>query len=312
MSRSLQAPERILKRLDWTVLRRLDGVLQGNYRSLFRGSGLDLAEIREYQPHDDVRHIDWNVTARQRTPYVRRYQEDREVTVWFLLDLSPSMDFGSGYVTKRAMLIDFVALLGRVFSRQGNRVGAIIYSAGIDHVIQPGTGPRHLLQIIVRLNRQPMPDNTPPTDLSALLVNALSIMKRRNVVFVVSDFISAPGWIKPLGMLTSRHETTAVRLVDPLETNLPDIGLLTMQDAETGEQVLVDTHDIGFRVRYASACEAQEAELVSALTRAGVDVLELSTEDDLFTSMMRFIQMRIGRPALQTAQPSAATPETVA
>lgn len=309
MKRPLQASEQLLKRLEWSVLRRLDGVLLGDYRSLFRGTGLDLADIREYQPHDDVRHIDWNVTARQQTPYVRQYHEDREVSAWFLLDLSPSMDFGSNHKTKRQLLLEFFALVGKIFARQGNRVGAIIFSAGIDHVVQPGTGTRHLLHIIERISRQPEPEQAPQTDLSELLKRAMPICKRRCVMFVVSDFVSEPGWMKPLGMLSERHEVTAVRLLDPLETFLPDLGVVTMQDAETGEQLLVDTEDPGFRERFEAICKDQEDKLIESLTRAGVDVLELSTEDDLFQSMMRFVQMRraISAPA-NLATPGASAP----
>lgn len=297
----MRAPEKLLKRMEWSVLRRLDGVLLGDYRSLFRGTGLDLADIREYQPHDDVRHIDWNVTARQQTPYVRQYHEDREICAWFLLDLSPSMDFGSNERTKRELLAEVVALLGQLFSRQGNRIGAIIYSAGIDHVIRPGTGTRHLLHVLDRITRQPAPESAPETNLSDLLKSALSLCKRRSVVFVISDFISTPGWGKPMAMLAERHESIAIRLLDPLESSLPDLGLLTIQDAETGEQLQVDTHDFGFRQRYEKICEQAEAELVEQLTRAGTDVLELATDDDLFDAMMRFIRMR--RPVPQAGRP---------
>lgn len=292
MKRSVQAPEKLLKKLDWTVLRRLDGLLLGDYRTLFRGSGLDLADIREYQPHDDVRHIDWNVTARQQTPYVRQYHEEREISVWFLLDLSPSMDFGSGERSKRDLLIEVFTLLGRLFSRQGNRVGAIIYSAGINRVIPPGAGIRHLLHMIDLICRQPAPESAPETDLAKILAAAMPICKRRSVVFVVSDFISTPGWTKHLALLSERHDAVAVRLLDPLETSLPDLGMLTVQDAETGEQLLVDTHDLGFRTRFDKICEERETALIDDLTRAGIDVLELSTDDDLFDAMMRFIRMR--------------------
>src|SRR5438132_2394732 len=136
MSPSLRTrnPERLLERLDWTVIRRLDGLLQGDYRTLFRGYGLDLADLREYQYGDDVRHIDWNVTARLQTPYVREYHEDREITAWFLLDLSASVDFGSRQVRKRAVAADFTALLARLLTRHGNRVGAIFYGLDVDRV----------------------------------------------------------------------------------------------------------------------------------------------------------------------------------
>src|SRR5204862_3193601 len=143
-----RSPERLLDRLDWTVIRRLDGLLQGDYRTLFRGFGLDLADLREYQYHDDVRYIDWNVTARLSTPYVREYHEDREVTAWFLLDLSASIDFGSRGVRKRNVSQDFVAVLARLLTRHGNRVGALLYGRGIESMIPARTGRRHVLQIL--------------------------------------------------------------------------------------------------------------------------------------------------------------------
>src|SRR4051794_13199322 len=129
---SAPAPERLLQRLDWKVIRRLDGLLQGDYRTLFYGYGVDFADLREYQPGDDVRYIDWNVTARMDSPYVRQYAEDREITAWFLLDLSPSMDFGTAQSPKRSVLIDFVATMARVLTRHGNRVGAMLYGSHLD------------------------------------------------------------------------------------------------------------------------------------------------------------------------------------
>ncbi len=296
MKPSQQAPERLLRRLEWTVLQRLDGLLQGNYQSLFRGVGLDLADIREYQPHDDVRHIDWNVTARLRTPHVRQYNEDREVSVWFLLDLSPSMDFGSGERSKRAMLEEFVAVMARLFIGQGNRVGAVIYSGKIEAVIRPGTGRRHLLGLLNRVMNHPVLPVAPQTRLADLAKAGGQIARRRGVVFVISDFISAPGWERSLAMLTKRHEVTAVRLVDPLESVLPDLGFVTMRDSETGEQLFVDTHDAGFRRRFQSRVQQQENALIESLVKAGSDVLELSTEDDLVDALMRYVRMRQGRP----------------
>ncbi len=291
-----RTPERLLRRLEWTVLQRLDGLLQGNYRSHFRGAGLDLADIREYQDHDDVRHIDWNVTARLQTPHVRQYLEDREVAVWFLLDLSPSMDFGSGARSKRARLEEFVTVLAQLFSGQGNRVGAIIYSGKLDAVIKPATGRRHLLDLINRIMRHPVLPVAPSTRLAELVATANRVAQRRSVIFLVSDFISAPGWEKPLGMLGQRHETTAVRLIDPLETRLPDLGLVTMQDSESGEQLLVDTHDAGFRRRFEQLVREQDDALIDRLVRSGTDVLELGTDDDLLHTLLRYIRMRQGRP----------------
>jgi uncharacterized protein (DUF58 family) len=292
MSESAPNPEQILRRLEWTVIRRLDGLLQGDYRTLFRGFGLDLADLREYQYHDDVRHIDWNVSARMQTPYVREYYEDREVSAWFLLDTSPSVDFGSGDVKKRAVSADFVSVLARLLTRNGNRVGAIFYGDSVDTVIPARGGRRHVLHLMTTMLTRPELQRASETNLQELLESAFNFVKRRSVVFVVSDFISAPGWTKPLGHLAQRHEVLAVRLFDPLEMELPDLGLFTIQDAESGEQLFVDTHDPTFRRRFAAAAERREAALRASFQEAGVDALELSTDSDLADTILRFTDLR--------------------
>jgi uncharacterized protein (DUF58 family) len=297
-------PEQVLRRLEWTVMRRLDGLLQGDYRTLWRGTGLDLADLREYQHHDDVRHIDWNVTARLQTPYVREYHEDREMSAWFLLDLSASVDFGSGDVKKGRAATDFVAVLARLLTRHGNRVGAVFYGSDVDGVLPARGGRMQVLHLLARL--QPRPPRTVPaprskakpparaagTRLADLLRAGESVLRRRSTVFVVSDFISHPGWLPVLGRLAQRHDVTAVRLVDPMERDLPDLGLLTMRDAETGEQVLVDTHDPAFRHRFSQLAAQRDEELMQQLGRAGVDTLELATDDDLSDAILRFVQLR--------------------
>ncbi|HQR71064.1 MAG TPA: DUF58 domain-containing protein [Burkholderiaceae bacterium] len=298
-------PERLLHRLEWTVLRRLDGLLQGDYRTLFRGFGLDLADLREYQLHDDVRYIDWNVTARLQTPHVREFQEDREVAAWFLLDLSASLDFGSSGVRKRVLSAELVAVLARLFARFGNRVGAVLQSDSAVEVVPTRNGRRHVLHVLDRIALMGAPvyckGKAAPgrvTDLGQLLAFAQPVMKRRSVVFVVSDFISTPGWGRRLAQLARRHEVIAVRLTDPMEVALPDIGLVVMQDAETGEQLTVDTHDRAFRQRFAAAAAQREAALRESLAEAGVDCLELATDEPLDAALLRFVQLRKRRSQL--------------
>lgn len=285
-------PERILQRLDWHVIRRLDGMLQGDYRSLFYGYGVDFADLREYQPGDDIRYIDWNVTARMDTPYVRQYTEHREITAWFLLDLSPSMDFGTVDSLKRTVLIDFVATVARLLTRHGNRVGAIFYDSQVDRTIPVGGGRLQVLRIINDLLKQPELEKTPLTDLSPMLYAGLHTIRRRSLVFVISDFISGPGWERPLNLLNQRHELLAIRLYDPREIELPDIGPIIMEDAETGEHLYVDTHDRNFRRRFRDAGRQREAELESSFKRAGVDSLALSTDEDLVYAIVRFAKLR--------------------
>ena len=292
--------EHVLRRLEWTVIRRLDGLLQGDYRTLLRGAGLDLADLREYQHHDDVRHIDWNVTARLQVPHVRVFTEDREMAAWFLLDLSPSVDFGSGEQRKRHVSAEFVAVLARLLTRHGNRVGALLYGAGVDMMIPTRGGRRHVLHLLHAIESRPAPTESGTTRLTDLLESAAGLIKRRSTVFVVSDFISEPGWEKPLALLAQRHEVVAVRVLDPLELDMPDLGLLTIRDSETGEQILVDTHDAGFRKRFARIAAQREAELRVGFTKANVDALELATDGDLVDAIVRFAEMRKRRMRLAT------------
>jgi len=281
-----------LQRIDWRVIRRLDGLLQGDYRSLFYGYGVDFADLREYQPEDDVRYIDWNVTARMDTPYIRQYVEDREITAWFLLDLSPSIDFGTFQNQKRSMLVDFVATFARLLTRHGNRVGALFYGSRLERTIPPRGGRDQVLRLINDLIRQPRLARAPFTDLSPLLVNALHAIRRRSLIFIISDFISAPGWERPLTLLNHRHEVLAVRLWDPSEMSLPDIGPILMEDAETGEQMYVDTHDKKFRSQFELAAKKRSHNVQTALKHSGVDVLSLSTEDDLVRAILGFAAER--------------------
>ncbi|GAB4453643.1 MAG: DUF58 domain-containing protein [Anaerolineae bacterium] len=293
---SALTPERILQRLDWQVIRRLDGLLQGDYRSLFYGYGVDFADLREYQPGDDIRYIDWNVTARMDAPYVRQYVEDREITGWFLLDLSPSMDFGAvqTQTLKRTVLLDFVTTLARLLTRHGNRVGAIFASGGsrVERTIPARGGRLQVLRLANDLLKQPRLRQAPLTDLTPLLLAGLHTIKKRSLLFIISDFISAPGWERPLSLLNQRHEVLAIRLWDPREIELPDLGPIIMEDAETGEQLYVDTHDKKFRQRFQEAAQRREAALNQSFKRAGVDALSLSTEEDLVRAIVRFAKLR--------------------
>ena len=245
-------------------------------------------------PGDDVRYLDWNVTARMGTPYVREYDEDREITGWFLLDLSPSVDFGTaeGDRLKRTVLVDFVATLARILTRHGNRVGAIFYGREVERTIPARGGREQVLRLIADLDAHPRHRDAPFTDLTPLFRAARAGLKRRSLVFVISDFISEPGWERELELLNRRHEVLAIRLHDPREAELPDVGLLLVEDAETGEQVVVDTHDGAFRRRFAEAAARREATASAAFARAGVDALDLSTDDDLVRAIVRMASLR--------------------
>lgn len=292
--------EALLAQLEFTVLRRLDGILQGDYRSLFKGAGLDFADLREYQYYDDVRRIDWNATARAELPYVRDFREDREVTAWFLLDLSGSLDFGSQQESKLALSMAFAGLMARIWSRHGNRVGAMLYGQRFERLIPAASGRRQVLNILRSMQAPRLAGAGTETQLADLLGPANHLIKARSVVFVVSDFFSQPGWAKALQALSQRHEVVAVRLCDALESELPDLGMLLMQDAESGEQIYVDTHDAGFRRRFAAQAVAREAGLRSELATAGVDTLELNTDGDLAASLIAFARDRKQRSRLNS------------
>lgn len=288
-------PEDFLRQLEWTTLRKLDGQLQGDYRTWFKGSGLELADLREYQTHDDVRHIDWNVTARMQTPYVREHQEDREMTTWFLIDLSRSLNFGSAEHTKKNLASSFTGVFARLMTRRGNRVGAILFtgaSAKIDALLPAKTGKAHVLQILdLLLNTQSL-TNSPATDLKVLLQSAQALLKKRSTIFVISDFISQPDWEKSLGELNKSHDVIAVRLCDPLETQLKNIGLFIMEDSETAEQMMIDTNDPFFQKKYAQLTQEHADYLTKTFQNTGTDCIELYTDEPIHESILRFSKLR--------------------
>jgi len=287
----VETPERLLNRLEWEVIRRLDGQLQGSYRTAFRGVGLDFLDLREYEPGDDVRHIDWNVTARMDTPFVRQYSEDRELTGWLLLDRSPSMGFGPIDRPKELVLSELATTFARLLTRRGNRVGAILFDNEIEETLPPRASRNHVLALARSLSR-PARANGAVTDLTGLLEFALGAIRRRSLVVLVSDFITAPGWERPLLQLTERHEVVAIRLLDPREYELPDAGVIVVEDAETREQLVVDSSDAEFRRRLREAGEHREAELRAVTLRAGVHIHEVSTADDLVQALVRIIESR--------------------
>ncbi len=284
-------PERLLRRLEWRVVRRLDGELQGDYRSLFRGAGVDFLDLREYVPGDDLRHIDWNVTARMDTPYIREYAEDREVTAWLLLDRSPSMGFGPVDRQKDHVVADVATTLAHVLIRGGNRVGALVFGESVDTTIPPGQGRRHVLRIVHELLKPPSPTTT-TTDLGVLLRAAYGVARRRSLLVLVSDFISQPGWERPLALLTRRHDVVAIQVADPRESELPSVGMVYVEDAETGEQIFVDTDDPQFRLRLRAAAEERQRQIGELTQRAGTTLFTVSTDEDLVRALARISELR--------------------
>jgi uncharacterized protein (DUF58 family) len=295
-------PDRLLRRLEWRLGRRLDGRIQGAYRTVWQGAGIDFTDLRAYTPEDDARHIDWNVTARLAEPYLRQYTEDRELTAWLVVDRSASMRFGrsrspaGGPVAdpngvgpgKESVATELAVSLSRMVAQRGNRVGAILYDNHAHRVVPPRTGRDQVLRITHELLR-PASDagSGATTDLTAMLrLAAATTARRRSLVFVLSDFIGDPGWERPLGRLNHRHEVAVIRVVDPAELELPDLGLILVQDAETGEQLLVDTSDPLLRGRLAAQVDAREDALAEGMRRAGVEPRKVTTDQDLLAALV--------------------------
>ena len=284
------APDRLLRRLEWKLGRRLDGRLQGAYRTVWHGTGIDFTDLRLYSLEDDVRHIDWNVTARLDEPFVRQYTEDRELTAWLVVDRSASMRAG-GAQGKEPVATDLAVSLARLVAQGGNRVGAVLFDNHSHQVIPPRTGRNQILRIAGELLRTPAKsDFGKTTDLGAMLRLAAATASRRSLVFVLSDFLAEPGWERPMTMLTHKHEVVVVRLVDPAEIDLPDLGVILVEDAETGEQLMVDTSDPLLRARLTAQVDAREGELSEAMRRAGVDPHRITTDQDLLTALVGMVR----------------------
>ena len=286
----------LLHRLEWRVVRQLDGRVQGGYRTARRGSGLDFAGLRPYVEGDDARHIDWNVTARLDEPQVREFTEDRELTSWLVLDRSASMEVGGGTGDlgrgKAAVLGELALVLARLLGRSGNRVGAVLYGTGTARIVPPGTGRRQALRIAHELGRPPV--NGAPavagqtTDLAAML-GAVASLARRSLVVVVSDFIGTGDWERPLMQLAHRNEVVALRVVDEADDALPEVGLVVVEDAETGEQVLIDSGDPWFRARFREGVDEREALLSAGMRRAGVPLHRVDTGRDPLTTLVAVV-----------------------
>jgi uncharacterized protein (DUF58 family) len=300
-------PERLLVRLEWRVIRRLDGRVAGGYRTAHRGTGIDLVGLREYAEGDDARHIDWNVTARLNEPQLRVFTEDRELTVWLVLDRSASMTVGAPERGKQDVVSELALVLARLFSRGGTRVGALLYDTGLNgtglndtgavRTVPPGTGRTHVLRIGAELTRTAgagrrftgkhgagQRGNT--TDLAAMLDAVAKLARRRALIVVVSDFIGDGDWGRSLLRLVPRHEVVALRITDTADDELPDVGLVVIEDAETGEQLVVDSSDPLLRARLRAGVAERDTRLAAGMSRAGVPLHRIGTDADLATALI--------------------------
>jgi uncharacterized protein (DUF58 family) len=290
-------PKELTKKIRYIQIytsKAVNDVLAGEYHSVFKGQGMEFDEVRSYQPGDDIRTIDWNVTARTGHPYVKRYVEEREITVFFLVDLSSSGSFGSSGKTKNEIAAEFCALLAFSAIKNNDKVGLIVFTETIELFIPPAKGTSHVLRLIRELlffdpgkNRQ-----RTGTDIAFALDYLGRVMHKRGVVFLVSDFLDQD-FEKPLGILARRHDLITVTVADPREFVLPDVGLLELQDAETGEIMLIDTGSNEVRHRYENQARNRDQRLDSLFKSLGIDQIRLFTDRDYVLDLVKFFRQRM-------------------
>ena len=267
----------------------VNDVLAGEYHSVFKGQGMEFDEVREYQPGDEIRSIDWNVTARTGHPYVKRYREERELTLLFLVDLSASGRFGSVKNIKNEVATELCALLAFSAIKNNDKVGLVVFTEGVELFIPPAKGTTHVLRLIREiLAFQPKHKGT---NIAAALDYAARILHRRSIVFLISDFFDR-GYERPLGILGRRHDLIAMAVNDPREFELPDVGLIDLEDAETGALVTVDTGSAAVRRGYAAAGRARAEALRERLRGMDIDLVEVGTSHDYLLDLIRFFKRR--------------------
>ena len=287
----VQNPQEALRQLQLVVTRRLDGLLQGDYLGLVPGHGSEPGESRVYVEGDDVRRIDWNVTARTTVPHVRDLIADRELETWALVDCSASLDFGTAQCEKRDLALAAVAAIGFLTARMGNRMGAVIVRPDGSVRVPARSGRQAMMALLHTMATRPRVDGGGPTDLTAALESMMRPPRRRGLTVVVSDFLAPPGWERPLRALATRHQVLAVEVIDPRELELPDVGYLTLVDPETGRRREIQTAQASLRSRYAEAAAAQRAAIASSIRTAGASHLVLRTDRDWLRDVVEFVLM---------------------
>ncbi len=282
----------LLRRLELTVRRRLDGLLQGDHLGLVPGSGSEAGDSRPYHPGDDVRRMDWPVTARTQVPHIRETIADRELETWAVVDLSASLDFGTAACQKRDLAIAGLAAIGHLTIHGGNRLGAVV-TTGERLDRYPATAGRVAAERLMRsVVATPRASGGRRGDLAAALETLRRPERRRGLVVVISDFLGDSDWERPLRGLSARHELLAIEVVDPRELELPDVGLLTVVDPESGQTLEVPTGNAEFRARFAAGAAAQQQAIAAGLRRTGAGHLQLRTDRDWLMDVVRFVADR--------------------
>jgi len=286
------AVDDLLRRARWPVLRRLGFHPGGDERSSFRGTGLEYSDVREYQAGDDPRTIEWNITARSDRPYVRESLPDRGLDAWLLMDVSRSLDWGTARCLKRQLALEFSAVVGQLLIGRGNRVGALLFDERVRAIIPPSAGRTAFLRLIARIERATETPAESSTDLARALTEAGRLIRRPSLIVILSDFMTPAGWQQPLSALALRHEVIAALITDPREHDIPDVGVVTFEDPESGQQILVDTGSAALRARFQDAADDQRENLRDDLARARTAVAELSTAAEVVPQLVAFIKQR--------------------
>lgn len=282
----------LLRRLTWPALRRLGIHLGGAEQSLVRGPGIEYSDAREYTPGDDSRLIDWNLTARSDRPFVKDSFPERALDAWLVLDISPSMAWGTARYLKGRLVNEMAVAASELLARSGNRVGVILFGGGGEPtIVPPRAGRTHRMRLLASLESA-AGEGAGPTDLNGALERVERVARRRALVVLITDFLTGGGWERPLARMSLRHEIVAVHVSDPRESSIPNVGVVTFEDPETGRQLTVDTGSRRLRRRFEEAAAAQRDELAQRLRRCRVDVLPISTAEDLLPRLARFLATR--------------------
>lgn len=281
-----------IRHIEIRTNRLVNDILAGEYHSVFKGRGMEFSEVREYQAGDDIRTIDWNVTARMGHPFVKRYVEERELTVMILVDASRSGEFGSASQLKNEVATEICALLAFSAIKNNDRVGLIIFTDRVEKYVPPKKGRQHVLRLVRELLYFKPQDRE--TDIGEALEYLQRVQKRKSVVFLISDFLS-PEFETPLRIANRRHDVVAITITDPRERALPPIGLIEFEDAETGEIVIIDTYDPEARKLFASLGEGSAGDLQKIFRRLSVDAIDVMTDQPYVMPMIRFFRKRASR-----------------
>jgi len=285
-------PDALLRATELMIRRRVDSLLAGDYRSATLGVGTELAQVRPYQPGDDVRRMDWNVTARTRQPHVRVHLAERSLAIWLLLDASPSMAFGTADRRKADVAEGVALVVGHLAARRSNRLGVVTFGERQPRLLPPRQGRMALLGLLGTLARDLEADGFGEGALDEALVRTARVARQRALVVIVSDFLGPRTWREPLLRLAGRHDVVAVEIGDPRETELPNVGDLWLVDPETGEHIRVDTANRALRERFAAAALRDRAETAALFRSLGVPHIRLSTEGDWLRHLVSFLRLQ--------------------